>query len=55
MIVLPVIFVIVCDVIFYSGTENAQVCYLPLEIQLPREEGWDPTNRFSPATCVCLS
>jgi hypothetical protein len=28
---------------------------LPLEIQLSRGEGWDPINRFNPATFLCLS
>jgi len=26
----------------------------PLEIQLSRGEGWDPINRFNPATFLCL-
>ena len=28
---------------------------LPLEIQLSREEDWDPINWFDPTTSLCLS
>ena len=31
------------------------ICVFPLEIQLSRDYGWDPTNRFKLDTFVCLS
>ena len=40
-----------------NGSESVQVfllSVLPLEIQLSREEGWDPINRLEPTTFLCL-
>jgi hypothetical protein len=47
--------------VFVIGSESVEVFYrlflyvLPLEIQLSREEGWDPINRFNSAILLCLS
>ena len=46
---------------FLSGSESVQVVYclliyvLPLKIQLSREEGWYPINRFNSVIFLCLS
>ena len=42
----------------FRGSESVQFYYrlfiyvLPLEIQLSRENGWDPINRFNPQALV---
>jgi hypothetical protein len=44
----------------FRGSESVQFYYrlfiyvLPLEIQLSRENGWDPINRFNPQALVSL-
>ena len=56
MFMLSWIFVIVCgnfECVFYFYFLFIYV--LLLEIQLSRGEGWDPINRFNPATSLCLS
>jgi len=55
---LSFIFVIVC--VFLSGSESVQfflsllIYVLQLDIQLSREEGWNPINQFNAATFVCM-
>ena len=37
-----------------AGFYHLFIYVLPLEIQLSRGEGWDSTNRFTPAIFLCL-
>ena len=36
------------------GLFSVLLSVLPLNVQLPRGEGWNPFNRLNTATCACM-